>query len=239
MEKILASVIDAHGGLKRWKKFKKVLATIRSGGILFNLVNIPEDTTPRQVTTWLHEEHSSVRPLGAPHRFADFTPNRIAVRPDEGKTLLERTGTPDELHDHMKEGIWDSLDRTLFTGYGTWTYLTTPFLMTLPGFKITEIEPWQEKNEKWYGLRVEFPPNILSHSRVQHFYFGGDFLLRRHDYFVDVAGEFYAAQYVHDIAEVEGIKVPTKRRAYKRGEDGNPIIDQLMVWIDLSEIKFI
>jgi hypothetical protein len=64
MEKILASVIDAHGGLKRWKKFKKVLATIRSGGILFNLVNIPEDPTPRQVTTWLHEEHSSVRPVG-------------------------------------------------------------------------------------------------------------------------------------------------------------------------------
>ena len=80
MEKILARLIDAHGGLKRWKKFQKVLATIRSGGILFNLVNIPEDPTPRQVTTWLHEEHSSVRPVGAPDRFADFTPNRIAVR---------------------------------------------------------------------------------------------------------------------------------------------------------------
>jgi hypothetical protein len=151
---------------------------------------------------------------------------------------MERKGTPDELHHHLEKGIWDSLDRLTFNGYAMWTYLTTPFFMTFSGFKISEIEPWQEKNEKWYGIKVEFPPDILTHSRVQHFYFGDDFLLRRHDYYIDVAGKFYAAQYVYNTIEVEGIRLPTKRRAYKRGEDGHPIVDQLMVWIDLSEIKF-
>lgn len=238
MEKILSNAIEAHGGLKRWQNFNMVQASIRSGGLLFNVHNLPQDPTLRRVTAWLHEQRSSVRPFGAADNFADFTSNRIAIQTDGGKTLLERKGTPDELHDHMKEGIWDPLDRATFTGYALWTYLTTPFFMLMPGFTCTEIEPWQEKDESWYGIRVEFPPNILSHSQVQDFYFGEDYLLRRHDYYVDVAGKFYATQYVNDIIEVDGIKLPTKRRAYKRGIDGHPIMDQLMVWIDLSEISF-
>jgi transposase len=58
---------------------------------------------------------------------------------------------------------------------------------------------------------------IASHSKEQDFYFGDDFLLRRYDYHVDVAGGFATAQYVHDIVEVEGLSYPTKRFAYVRG----------------------
>jgi hypothetical protein len=162
----------------------------------------------------------------------------VVVKTDGGETVLERRGTPDELHHHIKEDNWGPLNGATFTGYALWTYLTTPFFIAMPGFQIEEIEPWQEKNEKWYGVKVEFPSEILSHSRVQYFYFGNDFLLRRHDYYLDVAGEFWATQYVHDFVDADGIKLPTKRRAYKRGDDGHPLTDQLMIWIDLSEIKF-
>ena len=71
------------------------------------------------------------------------------------------------------------------------------------------------------GLRARFPDEIASHNKEQDFYFGEDFLLRRHDYCVDVAGGFPAAQYVYDIVEVEGPRFPTKRRAYLRGPDLN------------------
>ena len=50
-----------------------------------------------------------------------------------------------------------------------------------------KIAPWQEGQERWRGLRVTFADNIVSHSRLQDFYFGDDGLLRRHDYHVDVA----------------------------------------------------
>jgi hypothetical protein len=76
--------------------------------------------------------------------------------------------------------------------------------MAMPGFTIAEISPWQEGGELWRGLRVRFPEAFAGHSREQDFYFGDDFLLRRHDYQVDVAGGFPTAQYVHDIVEVEG-----------------------------------
>jgi hypothetical protein len=62
-------------------------------------------------------------------------------------------------------------------------------------------------------------------------------LLRRHDYHVDVAGGFPAAQYVHDIVDVQGLRFPTKRRAYLRGPDLQPVLDLLLVSIDLSNFR--
>jgi hypothetical protein len=53
-----------------------------------------------------------------------------------------------------------------------------------------------------------------------------------------VAGSFAAMQYVSNFVEVDGIRVPTTRRAYRRGEDGKPILDELMVWIDLGDVRF-
>ncbi|MFF3256686.1 hypothetical protein ACFYWP_38205 [Actinacidiphila glaucinigra] len=108
----------------------------------------------------------------------------------------------------------------------------------MPGFTVAEIEPWQEGDELWRGLRAAFPSEIASHSSHQDSYFGPDHLLRRHDYHVDVAGGFAAVQYVHDRVEADGIIVPTKRRAYRRNVDGHPIPDGVMASIDLNDIHF-
>ena len=72
----------------------------------------------------------------------------------------------------------------------------------------------------------------------QNFYFGSDFLLRRHDYQVDVAGSFPTAQYVDQMVEAQGLKMPGRRRAYIRGPDMKPVRDLLMVAIDLSDFAF-
>ena len=88
------------------------------------------------------------------------------------------------------------------------------------------------------GLQAQLPPEIASHCSVQEFYFGEEGLLRRHDYRVDVAGGFPAVQYAYDIVEVDGIRLPSKRRAYRADAQGNAIPDQLMVAIDLSHISF-
>jgi hypothetical protein len=73
---------------------------------------------------------------------------------------------------------------------------------------------------------------------MQTFYFGPDYLLRRHDYNVDIAGSFAAAQLTTDYVEADGIKLPTRRRAYAMGPDRRPISDLLMVAIDLSNPKY-
>ena len=191
--------MEAHGGLHRWEKLKTISATLRSGGSFFSLHNLPNDPEPREVTAWLHEERICIRPAGAPDRFSHMTANSVMVKSDSGEALLERKGTPGELHYPLTKDPWGPLELITFSSYAMWTYLTTPFLMALPGFTVTKIAPWHDANEIWQGIRVEFPPAILSHSTVQHFYFGEDFLLRRHDYFIDVGGSFYATQYVEDM----------------------------------------
>jgi hypothetical protein len=90
----------------------------------------------------------------------------------------------------------------------------------------------------WRVLRAYFPGSIETHSLVQDFLFGEDLMLRRHDYSVNIAGGFAAAQLTSDYVEVSGIRLPTKRRAYTRAPDRRPILDMLMVSIDISGVSF-
>jgi hypothetical protein len=110
--------------------------------------------------------------------------------------------------------------------------------MTMAGVTAAEIEPWQEGDQSWRGLRTTFPPEIASHSTVQNLYFGADNLLRRHDYHVDVAGGFAGAQYVYAMIESEGIFLPSKRLMYQRAADHRAILNPLMVTIDVSHVRF-
>ncbi|WP_120321160.1 hypothetical protein [Catellatospora citrea] len=238
MNELLTRAIEAHGGSRRWRELTQARATIVSGGSLFARKGLPQDPAPRQMTVRLHEERASITPFGAPDQKTDFTPARIAVQKLDGRVVAERQDPRTSFSGHVLETPWDALDRAYFNGYALWTYLTTPFLLAMPGFAVTEIEPWREGDELWRGLRATFPPEIASHSTDQDFYFGPDHLLRRHDYHVDVAGGFAAAQYVYDCVEADGIVLPTRRRAYRRDSDGRSIPDEVMVSIDLSDIHF-
>jgi hypothetical protein len=76
------------------------------------------------------------------------------------------------------------------------------------------------------------------HSREQEFYVGEDFLLRRHDYQLEVAGGLAAAHYVSDFVEADGLRLPTRRRAYLRDNTLRPMRERLMVSIDVSDAAF-
>ena len=63
-------------------------------------------------------------------------------------------------------------------------------------------------------------------------------MLRRHDYSVNIAGGLPAAQLTSDYVEANGIRLPSKRRAYTRGPNRRPIREMLMVSMDLSDVRF-
>lgn len=238
MSDLFDAVLEAHGGLERWRGFSRVRATIVTGGELFETKGLPQDPTPRQMTAALHHEWASVTPFGAADQRTDFTPGRIAVEKLDGTVVTERAEPRASFAGHELTTPWDLLHRAYFNGYAMWIYLTTPFVLTLPGVSVAEIDPIQEDGELWPGLRADFPPEIATHSRLQEFYFGPDHLLRRHDYRVDVADGFPAAQYVSGIVDADGFRLPTRRRAYLADTAGRPIRDRLMVSIDLSDIEF-
>jgi len=237
MNELLSLALDAHGGIDQWNKFELVCATIVSGGQLWAMKGTPQDTAPREMKVATKYEWASVAPFGSPDQCTDFTPRRIAIQRGDGTTVSERLNPAAHAEGKEVDTPWDVLDRAYFNGYALWTYLTTPFLFALPGFAVDEIQPWRENIETWRGLRVTFPPEIASHSKTQDFYFGPDFLLRRHDYHVEASGGFAAAQYVYEPVTVQGITFPTKRRAYMRDDMMCPIHEKLMVSIDIANLR--
>ena len=119
-----------------------------------------------------------------------------------------------------------------------WLYLNSPFLLAMVGVEVRELAPWREGEEEWCVLQASFPGSMVTHSRQQEFYFDKALDLRRHDYRVDIAGGFAAAQMIGDYVDVQGMRVPTRRRAYVRGPDARPVTDLLMVSIDLDDLMF-
>ena len=76
---------------------------------------------------------------------------------------------------------------------------------------------WRDGSEVWRVLRAYLPGSIETHRLVQVFLFDEDLRLRRHDDSVNVAGGFEAAQ---------------------RRPDRRPMLEMLMVSVDISEARF-
>ena len=134
---------------------------------------------------------------------------------------------------------WDALHRAYFNGEALWTYLTTPFLLMMNGVRVEETEPWREGTETRRVPRAYLPCSIDTHCGIQEFFFGEDLTLRRHDYSVNIAGGFRSGPANFGLRDGERHSLPTKRRAYTRGSDRRPILEMLMVSLDVSEVRFL
>ena len=113
---------------------------------------------------------------------------------------------------------WDPLQRAYFNGYALRTYLTTPSDDTIWAHRHRNRSSRTTANAGWVCRRASQTRSRVT-ANCRSSIFGSDFLLRRHDYRVDVAGGFAAIQYVYDTVEADGITLPSKRRAY-RCDDG-------------------
>jgi hypothetical protein len=140
MNELLANILDAHGGLDRWNQHQKVETTIVTDGGFFPLKGVPQDSSPRRMTVWLHEERSSGFPFGAPDQRTMFTPERVAVEKLDGKLVADRHAPEDSFAGHQMSTPWDALHRAYFNGEALWTYLTTPFLLAMDGVRVEETE---------------------------------------------------------------------------------------------------
>src|SRR5215468_6404248 len=133
---LLAETLDAHGGLARWQPYARVDATIISGGGFFALKGLVQDSSPRRMTVWLHEERSSVSPYGAADQRTMFTPDRIAIEKLDGTLVAGLRAPRDSFSGHQMNTPWDPLHRAYFNGDALWTYLTTPFLLAMSGVRV-------------------------------------------------------------------------------------------------------
>ena len=238
MTDLLDTVLEAHGGLKRWNELESVTAHLTQGGAVWALKGQPGVLDDVNITADLHKERESHYPFGAPGRRSVFTPERVAIETDDG-TVLEALDDPRaSFAGHVVDTPWTTLQLAYFVGAAMWTYLAQPFAFTMPGFETTELEPWQENGEQWRRLQVTWPDYLATNSTVQTVYVGDDGLIRREDYEVEIMGDAAGVHYMSGYTRVGGIMLPAGHRIYGRTPDGRALMDQLLVAIDLSEIEF-
>jgi len=238
---LLDEVLEAHGGVERWRAARTIRARARSGGLLVR-TRVPGNH---------YADYGLTVEVGVPRAVADPFPTHgrrgvfdrgearietatgeiVESRPDPRPEFFGRSGLRRNLR-------WDALDSTYFAGYAMWNYLNTPYLLTRKGVEVREGEPWSQNGETWRRLEARFPPGFDTHSHEQTFYFDSGGLLCRHDYVAQVVGGWaHAAHYCADHVEAGGLVFPTRRWVRPIGPGNRSMPFPTMVWIRLDEIS--
>jgi hypothetical protein len=238
VNELLAIAVEAHGGLRRWHEFKTLKAELSVAGAIWQIKQQSGLLDQKLFEIDTHTERLTITPFMATGQRSVFVPNRLVFETLAGKLIESRDNPGDAFAGQVRETPWDRFHVAYFASEALWTYLTSPFLYTYPGFECEEIKPWQENGEEWRRLQVTFPDYIASHTKTQITHFGPDGLMRRHDYTVDILGGASGANYVSDYREFQGIQMPTKRRIYAYDESLQKVPEPVLVSLDFGQLTF-
>lgn len=234
MSELLQLAMDAHGGLDRWNEIRTLDVRASLTGYFYVLKDQPAGMADKLFHVDAHEPAISVSPFGAPGSAGHFTPHRM-WKTDGKRAVTEELADPRASFDGQLKASWSDLQLLYFNSYALWNYLSTPFLLSRPGFQLEELPPHAEANESWRPLRAIFPDDIPTHSREQIFYFNEQGLLQRIDYQTDVAGGV-AAHYTYDHVWFGGILFPTLRRVVQRSEHRSMPAKPTAILLQISDI---
>jgi hypothetical protein len=240
VDRLLAQVIEAHGGLDRWSAVTGISAHMTISGPFWESKGQPGVLGEETVELDTRREHIGFTPFGG----ADWTlelgvdPEHVVVRDIEGAVVQERTAARASFAGFGVTSQWDMVQTGYFIGYAIWNYLTEPFLLSYPGIEAHEIEPWEENGETWRRLYVTFPNSIATHNPVQVFYFDEGSMQRRMDYAPEVNGNALVAHYTDEPKTFGGIVVPTCHRVRRRLEDGTANLTIDLITIDIHDVEY-
>ncbi|BAV47835.1 hypothetical protein MesoLj113a_21370 [Mesorhizobium sp. 113-1-2] len=239
MSDLLNFALEAHGGLKRWNEFQTLRAELSIGGAIWEVKHCQGLLTDKTIDLQTHYQQLSITPYLKPGLRTVFVPDRQTLETLTGEVAEVREHPETAFENHVRSTPWDKFHAAFFASEALWTYLTSPFLYTYPGFESEEIDPWYENGERWRRLRVTFPDHIVSHTRTQITHFGPDGLMRRHDYTVDILGGATGANYTTNYQDFQGLMMPMTRRIYAYDEKLQKVPEPLLVSIDFRHVTFV
>ncbi|BBX58519.1 hypothetical protein NJB1907f44_21030 [Mycobacterium marinum] len=240
MSALLDEVLDAHGGLTRWRNAATIHARVRTGGLLLRTRVPGNRLADYRITVTVARQRVVLDPFPRAGQRGVFERPQVRIESDDGQVLSSRTNARAAFFGRpgLRRNIrWDPLDSVYFAGYAMWNYLTTPYLLTREGVEVSEVQPWQQGGQTWRRLRVSFPATIDTHSPRQTYYFDGDGQLRRHDYVPEVIGHWArAAHYCAEPIEADGLVFPTRRWVHPIGPGNRSLPFPTLVSIQLADV---
>lgn len=238
MDTLLSKILEAHGGLDRWKKLSTLTARITYDGPFWEFKGHADFVGDDVVEAALQKEHSEHRQQSTGRTVVfDREADRVTVTGHDGQVLVDLHEPRSTFDGFTPESKWDLGQIAYFRSYATWHYLVEPYVFTWDGVEAHETQPWNENGETWRVLSVTYPSAIHTHNATQLYYYDDNFLLRRLDYQPDVNGSTPVAHYIRAHKIIDGIPVATKRHIHTRNEDGTPDLSWIPITLDLSDIK--
>lgn len=232
-------VLQAHGGVTRWNQLNTVTAHIAIGGVTWPTKGHPGVLDDIVFKANVHAPYNSWTSKFWKDEKTSFNGKDVFILNNKDQIVDSLLDARESFSGHELTTPWSRTQLVYFVSYATWNYLITPFVFTMPGIHLLEMDPWQEQGETWRRLQVIFPDNIPTHSKRQVFYFSQEGLLKRHDYWPEVLGNNSATHYYSDYKEFDGIKTPTKHRIYPLNDaDGSFYPEPLLVSLDIFNITY-
>jgi len=232
---LLDDVLEANGGLAHWNNLKQFTLHLSVAGTLFSPLgsvgNFKDLTTEGSTRT------QSVRFTGlmAGEKTGSFQPDLVTIERPDGQVMRTWTNPGLLYSDPASNPLSDELHLVFLCGFSIWNYLTTPFLLSRPDVHVEELVPWRENTHLWRRLRAIFPPDIVTHSSEQIFYFDESGLQRRTDH--DLMGISVAHHsWAHQV--FCGIMVPTLRRSSILRPDGTVVPKPALVEVEIFDATF-
>jgi hypothetical protein len=239
MDALLKHVLEAGGGVDRWKEVSSFESQIAYGGPFWEFKGQADFVGTDAVEAKVHEQY--LRAVqGSTGRVVEYDKkaDRVTVTGPEGDLIESLVNPRASFEGYTPDTAWSVAQMAYFRSYATWHYLVEPYLFTYPGVEAHEVEPWVENGETWRGLSVTFPDTIDTHNDTQLYYFDDAGHLRRMDYQPVVNGYSPTAHYVRKEETVDGFVVATQRRIHIRNEDRTPDLSWTPITLDLSNSRF-
>ena len=228
----------AQGGLDRYRSAAELRARVRCGGWAFPLKWQRGALADFTGTCSTSEPRTLIEPFGGAGQRGIFERDAVRIEDSSGRVIAERDNPRSQFGKLSRNFRWDDLDLLYFAGYALWGYLNAPFLFADPRYEAREIDPWVEQGETWRGLEVSFPDDVPAHSKQQRYYFDERGLLKRNDYTAEVFGGWAkAAHYCWEHREMDGLVVPSRRKALPRRGNGKPVTQVALVSIAIDDLQ--
>ncbi len=241
MTALLDELLDAHGGLQRWRAARTIHARVRSGGLLIR-TRVPGNRfMDYRITVHVQQPRTILDPFPRKGQRGVFEPGATRIESHDGEVLASRRDARAAFFggSGLRRNIrWDPLDSVYFAGYAMWNYLTFPYLLTRDGVEVSDGATWLQDGETWRRLEARFPPTIDTHSSRQTYYVDEGGRLRRHDYVAEVVGRWArAAHYCTDHIEADGLLFGTRRWVYPIGPGNRSMPFPTLVSLQLSDLR--
>jgi hypothetical protein len=232
---LLDDAIEASGGSTRWNKLQRFTLHLSIKGTLLS-----RSGRGRQFKDLIAEGSTrtqSVRFTGLMQgeKSGTYQPDSVTIENLDGQVLRTWLNPSLEFLGHASDPLGDDLHLVFFCGFSIWNYLTAPFLLARPNVTVEELSPWTENDQRWRRLRAFFPPDIVTSSPEQVFYFDENSLQRRTDH--DLFGR-RVAHYSWAHQTFSDILIPTLRRSLALRPDETAHAKPILLDVEVFDATF-